>query len=356
MATRGSEAPRADSRRSTETKRQEVLVLDSSTFIEEAGLTSRDASALKHYLYLRGMRLVVPEVVAEQCERNLATIAKGKKDKIEDHLRWLGRFSGGVNGWEPPSDGAIKGRAKQLANANHLGATVLPETDTIRERAEARSRAERPPSHRRPGLDDCRIWEQCLDLLVDHDVVLVSGDSDFCGHQRSDELHPQLRAEAREVASGQSLTFYPNMESLLSELRTERPSIPKEVAFAFVYDEIAADMRDLESDSGCRPKATGDVKQTLLTTDQADVIEVRLEVEDQWESPDGADSCEFRLRGWCRYHLADRRPCDLTVSSMELLITKPDGSVRAAKGSFTRIQALVRTGPQPIEPEPEVLG
>ena len=37
----------------TEARAEEVLVLDSSTFIQEAGLTSRGASALKHYLYHR---------------------------------------------------------------------------------------------------------------------------------------------------------------------------------------------------------------------------------------------------------------------------------------------------------------
>ena len=34
----------------------EVLVLDSSTFVSETGLTSRGGSALKHYLYLRRMQ------------------------------------------------------------------------------------------------------------------------------------------------------------------------------------------------------------------------------------------------------------------------------------------------------------
>ena len=33
---------------------EEVLVLDSSTFIKEIGLMSTKGSALKHYLYCRG--------------------------------------------------------------------------------------------------------------------------------------------------------------------------------------------------------------------------------------------------------------------------------------------------------------
>ena len=321
---------------------------------EEAGLTSKGASALKHYLYHRGTQLVVPEVVAEECECKLTDIAKGKKKKIEEQLVWLGRFCGGVSGWQGPSDDAIEKRAKVLANAEHLGAIVLPETEIIRERAEARNQAERPPSHKRSGLSDCRIWEQCLALLADHDVVFVSGDSDFCSDRRRRELHPQLQAEAEEVGAGRSLTFHPNMESLLSELRTEKPSIPKEAVFAFVYDELA-DVKELESNSGCRPTATGDVKQTLLTTNEANVLEVRLEVDDKWESPDGTKVYDFHLRGSCHYRLADDRLCDFTVSNIKLLIPQPDGSVRAVEGSYISIGGISHVGAPPIEPEPEIL-
>ena len=254
------------------TEAEEALVLDSCTFIQEIGLTSKGASALKHYLYLQGTQLVVPKVVAEECERELTIRARGKKKAIDEQLGWLGRFFGRVNGWQGPSDDAIEQRAKVLAHAEHLGATVLPELEIIRARAEARNRAERPPSHkkkRREQLNDCRIWEQCLALLADHDVVFVSGDGDFCGHRRPQELHPQLRDEAKEVRAGRRLTFHLNMESLLSELKIEIPSILKEDVFTFVYDELAADIKELESNSGCRPTATGDVKKTLFTTDQA---------------------------------------------------------------------------------------
>ena len=338
----------------TEAKAEEVLVLDSSTFIQEIGLTSKGASALKHYLYRRGTQLVVPKVVAEECGRKLTARARGKKKAIDEQLGWLGRFFGSVNGWQGPSDDAIEQRAKVLAHAEHLGAIVSPETEIIRERAEARNQAERTPSHKSQQLNDCRIWEQCLALLADHDVVFVSSDGDFCGHRRPQELHPQLQAEAEEVGAGRRLTFHPNMASLLSELRAEIPSIPKEDVFAFVYDELA-DIKELEANSGCRPTATGDVKQTLLTTDQAGVLEVRLEVDDEWESPDGTKVCDFLLRGSCHYRLTDNQLCDFTVSNIKLLTTEPDGTVRAVEGSHTNIAIFSYAGAPPIKPKPEIL-
>ena len=261
-----------------------------------------------------------------------------------------------MNGWQGPSDDTIEKRAKMLANAPHFNnVTILPETEALRERAEARFQARRPPSHKRLGLNDCRIWEHCLALLADHDVVFVSGDSDFRKEHSECELHPKLQSEAQKAGAGRhSLTFYPNMESLLSEFRAERPSIPKESVFAFIYEELA-DIKKLESNSGCRPTATGDVKQTLLTTDQASVLEVRLEVDDQWESPDGTKVYDFHLRGSCHYRLADDRLCDFTVSNIALLIPQPDGSVRAVEGSYISIGGVIYSGAPPIEPEPEIL-
>ena len=335
---------------------KEVLILDTNTFVAEIGLTSRDGSALKHYLYRRGMQLVVPEVVAEECGRKLTDHAKGKRNRIEENLQWLGRFCGGVSGWPGPNDETIAERAKALARADHLGAVVVPETREVRRRAELRNQAERPPSHKRAELADCRIWEQCLDLLARCHIVFVSADDDFRGHREPDSLHPVLRAEADEVAEDRSLIFHRTMESLLSELRSEIQPIPNDVVFTFVYESIASVLEELKSNSGCQPKEVGEVKQTLLTTDQAEVIEVRLGITDIWESADKAKTMDFSLSGSCHYRLSEEKLCDLTPSNVRLLTQQPDGSVRAVEGSYIRVSAHRHGGAPPIHPEPEELG
>lgn len=334
----------------------EVLILDTSILVAEIGLTSRDGSALKHYLHQRGMQLVVPEVVAEECERRLTKRASGKRRKIEETLQWLSRFCGKVGGWQGPDDEMIAGRANALARAEHLGAVVVPETSEVRRRAELRNQAERPPSHRKSQPADCRIWEQCLELLATCRLVFVSRDRDYRGHRHPDDLHPQLRTEAAAVAEGRSLTFHPTMESLLAELRSEIQPLPNDALFAFVYESIASVAEELESNSGCHPKRVGQVKQTLLTTDQASIIEVRLEIEDTWESPNQAETMDFRLSGTCRYRLTVGKLYDLTPSNVRLSTQQPDGSVRAVKGSYVSLSAHGYLGAPPIQPEPEEIG
>ncbi len=312
---------------------------------------STKGSALKHYLYYRGTQLVLPQAAAEEYERHLARVAKGKIQRIHKELSWLAQFCDGVAGWSAPSDDVIEDRAKALAAGDSLEAIFFAETDDILARARNRDLAERPPGHLKAGMEDCRIWEQCLELLSGHDVVFVAADEDFRSRRYRKSLHPQLRAEAEEAGTGRSLTFHPDMESLLFEMKSEIPPIPDDAIFDFVYETNRETIQELQSNSECRPTATGTIKQTRLATEARDVIEVRLEVEDRWESPDRATSLPFKLTGSCRYHLGSGRLADLKTDVVHLLITEPDGSVRAVKGSRVNLRAHFHLGATPIDPE-----
>ena len=334
---------------------KEVLVFDSSTFIGEVGLTSRDASALRHYLYLRGTQLAVPQVVSEECERRLGELARGKVNSVHAALGWLSRLCGSVNGWTPPKNVDIAERVKALASGEAFEAVVLTETAALRQRAEERCNTERPPSHRQSSLRDCKIWEQCLDLLRERDVIFVSDDRDFRGHRRPEQLHPQLRAEAGRMLGGR-LTFHVGMTSLLSDLRAEMPQLSAEKVLAFVYETIAEEARELKANSGCEPTSTGTVEQQMFTTDQAEVVEVRLNVKDRWGSAESNETLEFRLSGSCQYRLSDSELCDLSASRVGLYMLQSDGSKRAVKGSRVSVSALpIYLGAPPIKPEPVVI-
>lgn len=335
---------------------EEVLVLDSSTFIREIGLMSVKGSALKHYLYCRGTQLVVSQAAAEEYERNLVKRAKGKIAQIQKELGWLAQFLDGVSGWSAPDDNVIEDRAKMLATGSKYGAIFLPETDVVRDRAWQRNSMERPPSHLTAQTGDCRIWEQCLELLSSHDVIFVSADRDFQSTRDGEALHPQLRAEADTIGTTRTLTFHPGMESLLSVLKSEIGPIPDDDIFEFVYEENRETVQELQSNSKCRPTRTGAIKQTRLATEACDVIEVRLEVEDRWASQHGSTSLGFEMSGSCRYHLGDKRFADLRTDVIRLLITESDGSIRSVKGGHVNIRARAYMGTPPIEPERGTLG
>ena len=195
-----------------------------------------------------------------------------------------------------------------------------------------------------------------MELLGRCHVVFVSGDRDFLGHCEPDRLHPALRAEAEAIAGDRRWTFHRTMECLLEELRSEIQPVPDDVVFAFVYESIASVVEELKSNSGYRPEGIGEVKQTLLTTDEPEVLEVRLEITDRWLSADRSTAMPFHLSGSCHYRLADETLCDLNASNVKLFTQQPDGSLRAVQGSYVRLGASFSAGVRPIRPEPEELG
>ena len=330
---------------------REVVVLDSSTFVREAGLTSTQASALRHYLYVRDVQLAVPQVVVEECERHLSNRAEGQVKKVNAALNWLARLCGGVSGWTPPEATHLGERVKAAARGEALNAIVIEETPALRRRAEARHRAERPPSHRKDSLQDCKVWEHCLDLLRDGDVILVSDDLDFRGRTQTNRLHPQLRAEADAVAGG-CLTFHAGMSSLLSDLCAEVQELPTKKVLAFVYDAVAEEVKELETNSGCRATCAGSSEHRFFTTDRADIVEVRLKVTDQWKSTKGKESLEFRLSGSCQYRPSDNELCHLSVADIGLYSRQPDGTERAVQGSYANLSMHAYAGAPPIKREP----
>ena len=335
-------------------KAKKVLVLDSSTFISEVGLMSEDATALKHYLFHLGTKLVVPQVVTEEYERNLKDRAEGKVKSVLANLKWLSVFFGIVNGWTPPKDDKIKARVKALASGEAFDAVLLNESPALLQRAKERANAELPPSHKKYSLPDCRLWEQCLELLRKHDVIFVSEDQDFCSHKKPAQLHPKLKAEAEGVQGGGCLTFHANMNSLLKILqRDEIPRLDAKKVFPFIYESVANKVSEIKEEFGGRPEMSGTVEQKFFSTSQYDVVEVRLTVKGLWRNDENDDTFKFILSGSCQYHLADNELCNLSISRIGLNKLLPNGNLEAVLNiTYANASPVFLGGAEPIKPGP----
>ena len=335
-------------------KAKKVLVLDSSTFISEVGLMSRVATALKYYLPHQKTKLVVPQVVIEECERKLKDHAEKKVRSVHTNLKWLSLFFGSVNGWTPPKDDKIKAQAKALARGEAFGAVVLNESPALLQRAKERANTELPPSHKKNSLPDCRIWEQCLELLSKHDVIFVSKDQDFCGHKKPMQLHPKLKAEAEGVQGGGCLTFHANMNSLLKVLqRDEIPRLDAKKVFPFIYESVANKVSEIQEKYGGRPDMSGTVEQNFFSTSQNNVVEVRLTVKDRWRNDENDDTFEFNLSGSCHYHLADGELCNLSMSTIVFSELLPNGNLKVVlKSVYVNAGPIFWGGAEPIKPGP----
>ena len=146
------------------------------------------------------------------------------------------------------------------------------------------------------------------------------------------------------------------MASLLSDLRAEIAELSAEQVFAFVYDSIAEAAAELQANSGgYRPTMAGTVEQQFFSTDQADIVEVRLVVHDQWKRAERDESLAFRLSGTCRHRMSDGQLSDLSVTNVGLYEIQEDGSKRAVKGSVANLSLHAYLGVEPIVRKPVAL-
>ena len=137
---------------------------------------------------------------------------------------------------------------------------------------------------------------------------------------------------------------------VISRVKSEIHPIPDEAIFEFVYREIADKVSELQTNSDCQPTSSGSIKQTRFTTEVPNVIEVRLEVTDIWESLEGVESLPFELSGTCQYNLSDSALTDLKPDVVRLTTTGPDGSPRSVKGSqVSAVGISISTGPPPVK-------
>ena len=333
-------------------KAKKVLVLDSNIFISEVGLMSRVATALKYYLPHQKTKLVVPQVVNEECERKLKEHAEKKVEDVLTNLKRLSVFLGSVNGWTPPKDDVIKAQAKALARGEAFDAFVLNESSAILQRAQERVTAKLPPSYKKDSLPDCRLWEQCLELLRKHDVIFVSEDHDFRIDKRSMQLHPKLKAEAEGVQGGGRLTFHRDMNSLLKVLqRDEIPRLDSNKVFPFIYESVANKVSEILEKYGCQPEMSGTVEQKFFSTSQNDVVEVRLTVKDCWRNDENDDTFEFNLSGSCQYHIVDDELCNLSMSKIGVYKLLPNGNLEVVLDiTYLKVSAYAG-GARPIKPD-----
>ena len=266
-------------------------------------------------------------------------------------LEWLSLFFGSINGWTRPKDDEIEARVKVLARGEAFGADVLNESPALLQRAKERVNTELPPSHRKDSLPDCRLWEQCLELLRKHDVIFVSEDQDFRGHKKPKQLHPKLKAEAEGVQGGGCLTFHANMNSLLKVLQRDKiPRLDAKKVFPFIYKSVANKVSEIQEKFGCRPEMSGTVEQNFFSTSQNNVVEVRLTVKDCWRNDENDDTFEFNLSGSCQYHLADKELCNLSISKIVLKKLLPNGNLEVVLSSvYVNALPVFLGGPEPIK-------
>lgn len=196
------------------------IVLDSNIWLSELGLNTSRGAATRFFIKQKQAKLALPEVIKEEVERNLYnSLYEYSKDIQKNHRQLLTVF-GQLKEVVLPSEEDIDIKSKGLFNEVKVPLQQIPFTLESSRSSLSKINNKQPPSDKNQQFKDGVIWADCLNLLNQDDVFLVTGDKAFFKDRiYKNGLAINLAEEASQYNN--NLTIYSSLTDLLEEIRTD---------------------------------------------------------------------------------------------------------------------------------------
>ena len=197
------------------------VVFDSNIWISQRGLKSKAAVEVKEFINAKGATLVVPEVVKIEVERKIREELKKQRDTIKASRHYLAMLLGGVDDMLLPTDVQIDSCVSSLVEDTGVKLKHMPLTVEAAKSSFNKILCKTQPSDsKKEQFADGVIWANCLELLEDSDVYLVSEDQAFFKDKNYERgLAPNLAVEAKQWKN--KLKLFPNLKRLLQDERQD---------------------------------------------------------------------------------------------------------------------------------------
>ena len=197
------------------------VVFDSNIWISQRGLKSKAAVEVKEFIKAKEATLVVPEVVKIEVERKIREELIERKKAIKASRDYLAMLFGSVDNMSLPTDVQIDRLVSRLIEDTGVQIRHMPLTvEAAKSSFDKILCKARPSDTNKEQFADGVIWANCLELLEESDVYLVSGDKAFFrDHNYDHGLAPNLYEEAKPRPN--TLRLFSDLERLLQDERQD---------------------------------------------------------------------------------------------------------------------------------------
>ena len=190
------------------------VVLDSNVWISQRGMKSTQAIEALEIMQRRGATLVVPDVVRREVAMKLRDALLTHKKKIGDSALYISTILKGIENIVLPTCDEIEQCVQNLFDETGIPVRSIQLSLEAAESSLDKILRKLQPSDRAEQFTDGVIWANCLHLLEESDVYLVSKDKAFYrNYEYGDGLAPALLDEARHYSN--SLHLCSGLDRLL---------------------------------------------------------------------------------------------------------------------------------------------
>jgi len=252
------------------------IVLDSNIWLSELGLNTAKGAATRFYIKQKQAKLALPEIVKEEVERNLYNSLFSYSNHIQKNHRQLLAVFGQLKEVVLPSENDIKEKATGLFDEVKVELHEIPFTLESAKSSLNKINDKKPPSDKNQQFKDGVIWADCMNLLEEEDVFLVTEDKAFFRDRNyKNGLATNLKEEA-DIFDNE-LTIYSSLSELLEELKTD--VVIENAALVSKFTETIEDsMNSILERNGFTITSEATVNISPFVTEDPDKLYIEFEM------------------------------------------------------------------------------
>jgi len=317
------------------------VILDSNIWLAELGLRSPLGAVARLYLQQKRARLALPEVIRLEVEHNLRNQLRNYVRALQTTHRQLLTVFGTLKELVVPDAVAIERRVTQLFAK--LGVEVLEIPFSL---ASARSSFLKtidkvPPSDRTQEFKDGVLWADCLDLLKNDDLCLVTADKAF--FQDRDYAKGLSTSLAGEIAGvAHSFSLLSSLDQLVRDLRID-VAIDEQVLVKAYLDKSFEAIDGLLKRNGFVLGEKLDTSKALYATENPSVlyVEFTIKFEAKETAGDGRMDGVVTLRGDGSYDTKSHTLTTLRNLEETLRFQQQSGEEREMRNIYASMEGFL---------------
>jgi len=317
-----------------------LVVLDSNIWLSELGLKSAMGATARLFMSRRNAVLVLPEVIELEVTQHIRSELVESCETLRDsHRRLLGLF-GKLRELVLPTEQDIEFKCGALFDNLGIEIRRVPFSIESARSSFLKTILKTPPSDKTQQFKDGVIWADCMALMMDDDVSLVTGDKAFYeGKELSKGLAKSLFRESQAMPFGISL--FPTLSALVDELRIEI-DIPKKLLLEIILHKTSSSVAKILLRSGfseAGEEATVDTK--VFVTERPDSLAVEFSVSMPIKDVRGEGRVEASLTimGECTFLQGSRGFSDIRLHQEGVSFNSADGIRSGSSHAYGYINA-----------------
>jgi hypothetical protein len=196
-----------------------IIIFDTNIWISELGLNSMKGSATRFFIKQKKAKIALPEVIRLEIISNVKEGLTNYISNIETSYRQLLTIFGKLKEIALPNEDEIMEKAENLVLDTGLEVIEIPFSLESSKKSLLKIIEKLPPSDKSQQFKDGVIWADCVNLLKQDEVCLVTGDKAFYQNREyKNGLSENLKAEISDLPH--RLKIFPNLSDLLKEIKS----------------------------------------------------------------------------------------------------------------------------------------